>query len=279
MQKIKALAVLNAISFILHLVITYMAQTKQLNAKDVSDVSDQFFSLFTPTGFTFAIWGIIYTFLGIFCLYHIIMAYKHDKVNPANADLVAIGPWFILNNIATAAWLWAWTSEQLLLSVALIFFQLLSLCIIHARLRIHSPLRTAGSKTCTEFPLSIYLGWISIATIANTAIYLVSIGWDGMGIPATTWTMIALAFAIALGVFMVMVRKNIAFGLVLIWGLYGIVHRLTTFDTNDYQDLINIAWGGIGLIFLLCLIQIGRSVTMRSKRRHVPFPEAPQPIK
>jgi hypothetical protein len=286
MQKIKALAILNAMSFILHLAVAYMTQTKMINAKDVGEVSDQFFSLFTPAGFTFVIWGIIYTCLGIFCLYHIVMAYKHERVNPANVDLVSIGPWFILNNIATAAWLWAWTNEQMLLSLALIFFQLLSLVIIHARLRIHTPLRSAGSKTCTEFPLSIYLGWISIATIANTAIYLVSIGWDGAGIPAVTWATIALVMAISLAVLMVMLRRNIAFGLVAMWGLYGIVYRLTTFDTNDYQDLINIAWGGIALILLLCLLQVGRSIIERSKRKSIleiqrgkTFPESPQPIK
>ncbi|HEX2630910.1 MAG TPA: DUF6064 family protein [Chitinophagaceae bacterium] len=286
MQKIKALAILNAISFILHLGIVYMTQNKMLNTKDVGEVSDQFTSFFTPADFTFAIWGIIYTCLGIFCLYHIVMAYKHQKVNPANVDLVAIGPWFIFTNLASAAWLWAWTNEQLLLSVALIFVQLLSLIIIHARLGIHMPLRSAGSKTCTEFPLSIYFGWISIATVANTATYLVSIGWDGAGIPAVTWTMIALAVIISLTVLMVMLRKNIAFGLVAMWGLYGIVYRLTGFDTNEYQDLINIAWGGIALIMLLCLLQVGRSIIARSKRRGVldirrgkTFPESAQPVK
>lgn len=283
MQKIKALAILNAMSFILHLGIVYMTQNKMLNVKDVGDVSDQFVSLFTPADFTFAIWGIIYTCLGIFCLYHIVMAYKHQKVNPANVDLVAIGPWFILTNLASAAWLWAWTNEQLLLSVALIFFQLLSLIIIHARLSIHMPLRSAGSKTCTEFPLSIYLGWISIAAISNMAAWLVSIGWDGAGIPAVTWTMIALAFVISLAVLMVTLKRNIVFGLVAMWGLYGIVYRLTTFDTNDYQDLINIAWGGIALILLLCLLQVGRSIIARSKRRsfirHKTFPEAAESIK
>lgn len=286
MQKIKALAILNAMSFILHLGVVYMTQNKMLNTKDPGEVSDQYISLFTPADFTFAIWGIIYTCLGIFCLYHIVMAYKHQRVNPANVDLMAIGTWFILTNLASAAWLWAWSNEQLLLSVALIFFQLVSLIIIHVRLRIHMPLRSAGSKTCTEFPLSIYLGWISIATIANTASYLVSTGWDGAGIPAVTWTMIALAAVISLTVLMVMLRKNIVFGLVVMWGLYGIVYRLTDFDTNDYQDLINIAWGGIALILLLCLLQVGRSIIARSKRRGLldlrrgkTFPESPQPVK
>ena len=276
MQRIKALAILNAISFLLHLTLSYMTQFRVVNTKDVGEVSDQYFSLFTPAPFTFAIWGIIYTCLGIFCLYHIVMAYKHDKVNPANTDLVSIGAWFIITNLASAAWLIAWTNERLLVSVVLIFIQLLSLIIIHQRLNIHSRLRSAGSKICTELPVSVYLAWISIAAIANTAVYLVAIGWHGMGLPAVQWTMIMIGVAILIGVIIIFTRKNIAFGAVIMWGLYGITARLETLD-DTYTNIINMAWGGIALLGLCCLIQLVKSFGYR--RRTLSFPEAARPIK
>lgn len=276
MQKIKALAILNAISFLIHVTLSYMTQFRVVNKKDVSEVSDQYFSLFTPAPFTFAIWGIIYTFLGIFCLYHIVMAYKHDKVNPANTDIVTIGGWFIITNLASAAWLIAWTNDRILVSVVLIFIQLLSLIIIHQRINIHSRLRSSGSKVCTELPLSTWLGWISIAAIANTAVYLVATGWDGMGLPNIEWTMIMIGVAILLGVIIIFTRKNIAFGAVIMWGLYGILSKLETLD-DSYTNIINMAWGGIALLGLCCLIQLVKSFSYR--KRSLAFPEAARPIK
>jgi tryptophan-rich sensory protein len=276
MQKLKALAILNAISFVIHIGVAYLTQAKMINTKDAGEISDKYFSLFTPADFTFAIWGIIYTCLGIFCLYHIIMAYKHDKPNPANADLRSISGLFIVNNLVTAGWLIAWTSEQLLLSVVLIILQLATLVAIHVRLRIHNRLRNPGSKTCTELPLSIYLGWVSMATITNISIYLVATGWDGQGLSPVYWTMIMIGVAILAGILMIFTRKNIAFGIVIIWGLYGISSRLQSLQNDDYKNTVNIAWAGMALLALCCLIELVRGF---SYKKPAPiFPEA-TPVK
>jgi hypothetical protein len=277
MQRIKALAILNAISFMIHVAVAYMTQVKLINAKDVGEISDRYFSLFTPASFSFVIWGIIYTCLGIFCLFHIIMAYKHDKTNPANADLEAIGPLFIINNLATAAWLITWTREQMLWSAGLIVFQLITLIAIHLRLRIHNRLRPPASKTCTELPFSIYLGWISLATIANISIYLVAIGWDRQGLSPINWTMIMIGVAILIGMLMIFTRRNIAFGVVIIWGLYGISSRLQSFNNDDYKNTINVAWAGMILLGLCSLIELVKGFSF--KRPPAKFPEATQPLK
>ena len=121
MNKTKALAVLNVISFIIHVAFSYMTQSNVINQKNVGEVSDTYPSLFTPAGFTFAIWGIIYTSLGIFCVFHMVMTYKRNE-NAANRDLRSIGALFILNNIATALCLIACTRVQLVLSVLFIIF-------------------------------------------------------------------------------------------------------------------------------------------------------------
>ena len=268
MNKTKALAVLNVISFIIHVAFSYMTQSNVINQKNVGEVSDTYPSLFTPAGFTFAIWGIIYTSLGIFCVYHMVMAYKRNE-NAANRDLRSIGALFILNNIATALWLIAWTREQLVLSVLLIIFQLMTLIVIHQRLHIHTELRSPGSKLATELPLSIYLGWISIATIANIASWLVATRWDGFGYSPTIWTGIMLVVAIILGVFMVLGRRNIAFGLVVIWGLFGIRYKLISEVGNE--TLQTICLFGIGALAIATIFQAIRSIS-QSKKVESRFP-------
>lgn len=41
-------------------------------------------------------------------------------------------------------------------------------------------------------PFSVYLGWISVATIANISYVLVEIGWVGFGISEVVWTIVCL---------------------------------------------------------------------------------------
>ena len=90
MKKIKALAIFNAISLLVQLSVAYFAQAKMISPRDVGEVSAKYESLFTPAGMTFGIWGIIYTTLLLLCLYHIVIAYKHDKPHPANTDLLRV---------------------------------------------------------------------------------------------------------------------------------------------------------------------------------------------
>ena len=110
MKKIRLLAVLNAIVFLVHVLISYSTQFKLINNKDVGEVSSNYSSLFTPAPVTFAIWGVIYLSLLCFCIYHLFAAWNRTGADPANRDLEKIGPWFIINNLATAAWLIAWVN-------------------------------------------------------------------------------------------------------------------------------------------------------------------------
>ena len=240
MNRIKALAIFNTLFFIIHVAFSYMTQFKLVNNNDVGEISDRYESLFTPAGITFAIWGVIYTALAILCLYHIIMAFKHDKEHPANQDVSRMGVLFIFNNVATAAWLIAWTNNQIFLSLLLISLQLFSLIAIHIRLHIAERSRESGSIICTQLPLSLYLGWITIATIANASIYLVSVNWNGAGISAVKWTVVMIAAAVVITLIMVFVRKNVSFGLVVIWALYGIILKRQHSSPELYLSLIHI---------------------------------------
>jgi hypothetical protein len=277
MNKIKSLAIFNTLFFLLHVTLSYLTQFKLINSSDVGEVSDRYESLFTPAGITFAIWGVIYTALAIFCLYHMIMAFKHDKDHPANIDLSKIGGLFIFNNLVTAGWLIAWTNDRMLIALLLILAQLLSLIAIHLRLGIVDRSRESGSLVCTQWPLSIYLGWISIATIANASIYLVSIGWNGAGITEIRWTVIMIAAAVVITLLMIFTRKNVSFGLVVIWALYGIILERQSTGGEVYPLISMIAWTGIVIVAIACLIQF--ILNLRYKRPGPHFPEAKYSLK
>ena len=277
MVKTKALAIFNAVALIIQLTVTYLVQTKAINQLNIGEVSDKYETLLTPADFTFGIWGVIYTLLIIMCLYHIVIAYKHEKYHPANKELLKMGSLFIVVNLASAGWLMAWVSERLLISVVLIVLQLLCLVAIHVRLKMYNTFKAAGLKVCNQFPLSIYLGWISIAVITNISSYLSSQQWTGLGLPATQWAIIMISIAVFLATVMILIRRNIYFALVIAWGLYGIVVKRDNIDPDLYASIIITAWAGIGIILVLSLIQLIRN--MYHKKPRETFPAAHFPLK
>lgn len=277
MNKIKSLAISNTLCFILHVCLAYMTQFKMINSLDVGEVSGRYETLFTPASLSFAIWGVIYTSLAILCLYHVIMAFKHNREHPANIDLLKINGLFIFNNLAAAGWLIAWTNEHILLSLVLMLVQLLCLASIHSRLKIVDRSREAGSLICTQWPLSIYLGWITVATLLSVNSYLVSTGWDRTGISEINWTAIMIAVTVFIALLMIFTRKNVSFGLVVIWALYGIILKHQAVNIEAYQLIMMAAWIGIAVTAIACLIQF--ALNARYKRPGPHFPEANYSLK
>ena len=254
--------------------ISYFTQFKLINDQDVGQVSDAYDSVFTPAGITFAIWGVIYTALLFFCTYHIRMAFKYEYSHPANLNVRRMGVWFMLNNIGAAAWLLVWTKGLITASMGLIIFQLIALIIINLRLNIHDPHSRTGSKIFTQFPLSIYFGWLTIATIANISIYLLASGWKGFGLDYSPveWTRIMIGIAVFLTVLVVFTRRNVFFGLVIVWALYGIILKRESINPTIYADVIKTAWIGLGIVAASCILQFILNIT--AKKKLPLFPQA-----
>ena len=274
MKKTQILSILNFVALVIHVTLSYFTQFKLINEQDVGQVSDAYDSLFTPAGITFAIWGVIYTALLFFCIYHIRMAFKQEETHHANKNVRRIGPWFILNNIGAASWLIVWTKGLITASAGLIIFQLLALIIIHLRLNIHDPHGKTDSKIFTQFPLSIYFGWLTIATIANISVYLLASGWKGFGLDYSPieWTRIMIGIAVFLTALVVFTRRNVFFGLVIIWALYGIILKRESLNATVYADIIKTAWIGLGIVAACCIIQFLQNIT--AKKKLPPFPQA-----
>jgi hypothetical protein len=261
-MKTKIFAVLNLLAFAFHLILSYLVQIKYFSVLDVGQVSARYDTVFAPAGITFAIWGVIYLALFAFSLFHLYTAFAKSDIQHTNLDTQNIGWYFIVNNLATGLWLVAWVNEYLFISVILILIQLLTLGIISVKAHISNPARTVSTKIFTQFPLSIYFAWICIATIANISAYLKSVNWSGAGISESYWVIIMIGTATLISLFIILVRRNVPFGLVVLWALYGIVLKRQQVSPIDFEIVINAAYAAFAVILLALIIRIvSRSIS------------------
>jgi hypothetical protein len=283
MKRIKILSVGNFLALIVHIMLAYITQLRIISGKDVGQVSDQYNSLFTPAGITFAIWGIIYIALLIYCVYHLIVAFRYGVVVTANKDVQHTGGWFMLNNLGAAAWLLAWVNEMIGVALLLICFQLITLIVIHVRTGIYNPERSRSDLLFSQFPLSIYFAWITIATIANASVYLLAINWSGWGITPTSWAVTMICVAVVLNVLVIVRRHNAVYGLVIVWALYGIMLKRLETDPITYEAIIRTAWIGIAIVSLTVVLQFIRNAkksnTVHLNRNEQSFPLAKHSLK
>jgi len=207
---------LNIVAFVAVVIVNSLAgSTTLIGGQDTASVSDKYFTLITPAGYTFAIWGIIYFLLGVFVVFQ---ALPSDQGKTAEK----VGWFFILGAILNIAWLFLWQYEYLTLSVVLMFLLFASLLMVYLRLGIGKTNATLREKLTTHIPFSVYFGWITIASIANVAAALVSVGWDSFGIAAETWGILVIIVALLITSLVVLTRTDFAYGLVIIWALVGI---------------------------------------------------------
>ena len=207
----------NIVAFVLTIIVNSLAgSTKLIGGVTTAQISDANPTLITPAGYVFSIWGIIYVLLGVFVVYQALPSQKGKEYSKK------IGWLFVLSSIINIAWLFLWQYNFLSLSVVLIFLLLITLILIYTRLGIGKTNAKLSEKLTTQLPFSVYLGWITIASIANVSVTLVSIGWDGFGIGVETWATLIVIVALAITLLVLATRKDIGYGLVIVWALIGI---------------------------------------------------------
>ena len=207
----------NIVTLVLALIVNFLSNALPLNGKTAGELSDSYPNLFVPAGYVFAIWGIIYIFLVIFGIYQALPRNQNKSFHEA------ISFYFIISNLANAAWLFLWHYEQVLLSLFAMVVLLLSLIMIYLRLGIGIAETERSEKFSVHMLFSIYLGWITVATVANVTALLVSISWDGFGISEEIWTVIVLIIATIIVLSVLITRKDVAYGLVPVWAFIGIL--------------------------------------------------------
>jgi benzodiazapine receptor len=211
----------NIIAFIITLIVNGLSNTTLIGGRTTAEVSNSYPTLITPAGYVFAIWGIVYVLLGVFLVYQ---ALPSQKDKPFQKQINGL---FILISVFNVVWLFFWQNELLTISVWVIFAFLASLIAIYLRLNIGRSTVSLKEKLCVHLPFSVYLGWVTIATIANIAVTLVSLGWDGFGLSLQTWAILVLAIALIIDLVVLATRRDIAYSLVFIWALAGIAVNQT----------------------------------------------------
>lgn len=245
-MKIKILSILNLLTFVLVLIVNALANILPINGLTTGEVSDSYINLFTPAGFTFSIWGLIYTLLGIFVIYQLVLSYRNENTK----FIEDIGYWFIISNLLNSIWIYTWHNLMISISLIIMLLLLISLIMVYQKLGIGSSNETKKIKTLVHIPFSIYLGWISVATIANFSAFFVSFNWNGFGLSETFWTVLVISIAVLLGVIFTIKNRDIFYTLVAIWAFIGILSKRLASDIS-YRIIITSVIVGIVLLSLL----------------------------
>ena len=217
-RRLWLLPVLNIAAYLVVILVNALANIVPLNGLTTGAISDSFPSLFTPAGYVFAIWGLIYLLLGVFVVYQALPSQRN------NPRLKRLGYLFIVSCAFNVAWLFAWHFLQISLSMLMMLGLLGTLVAIYERLGIGKSQVTRAEAFALRLPFSIYLGWITVATVANVSVLLLSFGVRG-GWAAPFWAFIAVLAATAIGLTILRRRGDVAYTLVLVWAFFGIAVR------------------------------------------------------
>jgi hypothetical protein len=256
--KRASLVALNIAGVIATIVVNALAVILPLNGKDTGKLSDQYPNLFVPAGLTFSIWGVIYILLIVFSVYQIVILLRNKAAEKTAIEKMGI--FFFIACCANVGWIFSWHYEILWLSIIIMIVLLLSLIASYLRLGIGAKNKdaSAGEKYCIHLPTSVYLGWISVATIANITAFLVSIRWDGFGLSEEIWAIAVIVAAIALGLIMIFSKGDIFYALVVDWALLGILlKRLADNPSSVMAEIVTVIVG-LAVISLGVIVQIIR---------------------
>ena len=237
MKKISLYQIITIFVTLVTITVNGLANALPINGQNTGEISDRFTIYFVPAGYVFSIWGLIYLGLIAFAIYQAFPAQKE------NGRIKRISPAYWIGNLANAAWIFLWHYEYFPLTLIAMFTLLGALIYIYQQISQEDSELHRNQKWFVKFPFSIYLGWISVATIANISQVLFFLDWGGWGIPATAWAVIMLAVATLLGFLMLWRRNDTLYALVLLWAFIGIaISQAAT------TSVANSAWFAVALL-------------------------------
>jgi len=264
--KKKLLQVGNILVMILTIVVNAIAVILPLNGKTTQYLSDQYPNLFVPAGLTFSIWSVIYILWIVFAIYQARDLFKKEELEMPFLHQITF--LFMLSGAANSAWIFLWHYEYVGLSLLMMIVLLFCLLAIYIRLNIGRSKVSLAERLCVHVPFSTYLGWITVATIANVTAFLVSLNWDGFGIDQLTWTIVILAVGTLLTLLMLILRKDFAFSFVVLWAFFGIwLKRMTQPNTPTDVNVATTVSIAIVVIVVGLIAVLGYHLMKRSTSR------------
>ncbi|MBE7435114.1 MAG: tryptophan-rich sensory protein [Anaerolineales bacterium] len=221
----------NLFSVLIALAVNVLASTLPLNGQNTGEISDRFPVYFVPAGYVFAIWSVIFIGWIAFAIYQFQPSQKESP------RLRRLGYLFALSGLANAGWLFCWHYNQFGLSVLVMLLLLGLLIASYLRLDVNRFPVSAVERWSVDIPFSVYLGWITVATVANITAWLYLFEWNGFGIADPAWAVIMIVVASMLGVAMAITRRDAAYLSVLVWAFVGIAVKQT-----PAPMVVNTAW-------------------------------------
>jgi hypothetical protein len=234
MTKNTLLKISNLVAIIATLIMNGLSNNTAIFPQTMAELGEKRAIFFLPSGYVFAIWGVIYILLIGFVIY------QFRPIATENGTVERVGWWFVLSCIANGTWLWLFLYDRVWLSTIAMLVLLGSLLMIYRRLQIGERKVDWQQQWAAHIPFSVYLGWISVATVANfsAALYEADQITSFLGIGADIWAVIMMTVAGILGFLMLWRKLDIAYALVIVWALIGIYAR--PFDTPLYDILNNL---------------------------------------
>ncbi len=232
------------LAYVTMVTVNSLANILPINGRTTGAVSNAYPNLFAPAGPAFSIWGLIYLLLGGYVVYQFVK--KDQKTEEL---LQKINPLFIVTSLANISWIFAWHYDYIGLSVCIMAVLLILLIKITDILRTKQ--FTALEKVSIWAPFSVYFGWITVATIANITVFLVSTGWNGFGIADFVWTSIILLVGALIGILRMRKDNNVAYSLVLVWAYFWILFKHLSAGGFDGQ------YPSVIATVIVCLVLFG----------------------
>jgi len=248
----KTFQILNIVGFLLVVIVNALANALPINNYTTGELSDMYPNLFVPAGITFSIWALIYMFLAAFTTFQAQGLFGGKTLKATRY----IGLWFFISCLANAGWILAWHYKMVAFSVLIMLVLLTSLIVIYQNLGIGIRKVKAFEKWCIHAPFSIYLGWITIATVANITALLVDLDWNGFGLPPAFWTAAMIFIASFIGLIILYKKGDWLFNLVLLWAFAGIFIKRYYQDPQPYPVILS----ALGFGALLIIARIIRSL-------------------
>jgi hypothetical protein len=262
MNRLSVLQISNIVVLIVTLAFNFLSQGAvtlfgvEFFAQTSQQAGESRALFFLPAGYVFAIWGIIYIGMIAFVIYQ-------GRPSQRDGEVVrAVGPWFIIGSlVGNIGWLFLFLNDQLFVSNIAIVTLLVSLIIIYVRLGIGKRAVSNAERWAVHIPFSIYLGWVSVATVANTSAWIYSMGnvTSFLGISADVWAVIMMVIAGVLAFAMLFLRNDIAYALVVVWALVGIYAR--PFESGVFEviaglnvQIVHTAAIGIAIVIGIAVV-------------------------
>lgn len=249
--------IFNILGVVLAITFNFLAVSLPINNKTTGELSDAYPNYFVPAGFTFSIWGIIYMLMIGFALYQL---WQYQKKASETLEIInAISHWFFASCVANATWIIFWHYEKVTLSLATMFFLLYCLIRFYETVSNFRPMNFANNIGIHLF-ISVYLGWISVATVANVTTMIISMGWQANASAQGIWTIVMIIIATILGIIMIFRKQDIPYALVIVWALWGIYSKRISFleDAVSLQVATIAKYGMVMLGIYAFLNLVGR---------------------